>query len=287
MCKEKLILFSALFLYAMSIQIITSHKTGIVKQLKALYAYRHLIMVFALRDIRNKYSQTFMGLLWAVIQPLLTLIIFAFFFGVLLKVDTSPIPYPVFVFSGLIFWYHFSMLTNNSGIALIQAQDFINKIYFPKMVLMLAKAMSVLIEFALSLLLLFILMLLFDVSFSKNIIFLPVFLLYNTVIALSIGLWLSALTIRYRDLQHIIPYLIGFGIFITPVFFKSTLIPLGFQFLLYFNPLACVVQGARWAMWGDTLLETNYLWGLLPVFILFLSGLYYFLRTEDNIADII
>ena len=271
----------------MTEKIIKSGPSTLSAHLSAIYAYRHLVKVFAVREIKNKYAQTFMGLLWAIFQPFITLIVFAFFFGVLLKVNTSPIPYPVFVFSGLIFWYNFSSIANSSGMALIQSQEFINKIYFPKLILLFSKALSAFTEFVLSFILLFILILIYKVPLSFRILYFPVFIIYNAVIALSIGVWLSSLTIRYRDLQHIIPYLIGFGVFVTPVFFPATLIPANYHFLIYLNPIAGVVEGARWSLGCGAFPGFNYLWGLLPVALLLTSGLFYFFSVEDNLADII
>ena len=271
----------------MTEKIIKASPSTLSEHLSALYAYRHLIIVFASRDIKNKYAQTFMGLLWAVFQPLATLIVFAFFFGLLLKVNTSPIPYPVFVFSGLIFWYNFSAVASNSGAALIQAQEFISKIYFPKLILLFSKVVSAFTELALSFLLLLALMLIYKVPISYKILFFPLFIIYNAIIALSLGVWLSSLTIRFRDLQHIIPYLIGFGVFITPIFFPSTLIPSNYHFLIYINPMAGVVEGARWSLGFGASPSISYLWGLVPVALLLTSGLFYFFSVEDKLTDII
>lgn len=271
----------------MSTKIIKSTPTSLKEHLALLFAHRRLIFVFALRDVKKKYVQTYLGALWGVFQPLIALIVFTFFFGLLLKVDTSPLPYPVFVFSGLIFWNNFSSIANNSGTALLESQEFINKFYFPKLVLLFSKVISAFIEFVMSFMLLLLLMVIFKTPLSIKIVFLPLFILYNAVIALSIGIWLSSLTIRFRDLFQVIPYLIGFGIFVTPVFFPSTLIPDNFHFLIYINPIAGVIEGARWAMWGGTLPSLNYLWGLLPVFILLLGGLLYFFSVEDKLTDFI
>jgi len=222
-----------------------------------------------------------------MIQPLTGLLIFTFFFNYVVKVDTGGIPYPLFAFSGMISWYFFSSLMAQSGTSLMQSQYLIRKIYFPKLILPISKSLTCFAEFGISLLLLFAIMIITGYYPSINILFLPFFILLNLITGLAIGLWLSALTIRYRDFYHIIPYLINFGIWLTPVFYPATLIPHKIQFLIYFNPMAGIISGFRWSLLGGAPPSVNYLFSFAFVIIIFITGLYYFRKMETKIADLV
>ncbi|MDD3876384.1 MAG: ABC transporter permease [Bacteroidales bacterium] len=268
-------------------RLISSNGQNVGGYLRILFAHRNLIWVFALRDIKSKYAQTFLGTLWGFLQPLITLLIFSFFFGVLLKVNTGETPYICFVFTGLMFWYNFTAIVNSGSVSLLQSQELIKKIYFPKLTLVVSKAVVAFFEFLFMLLIMFFLMCIYGMSLRAHILILPALLLLNALTALSVAIWMSALTIKYRDLQHIMPYLIGFGIFVTPVFFPTTLIPKQFAFLIYINPLAGIVEWNRWAFMGGLLPPPEYIWGFVVVGLLLITGLWYFFRNEDNIADYI
>jgi len=255
--------------------------------LKKLLAYRALIYIFAVRDIKVQYTQTFMGVLWSLIQPLTGLLIFTFFFSYVIKVDTGGIPYPLFAFSGMISWYFFSSLIAQTGTSLMQSQYLIRKIYFPKLILPISKSLSCLVEFGISLSLLLLMMLIWGYKPGLNILWFPVIILFNIITGLSVGLWLSALTIRYRDFYHIIPYLINFGIWLTPVFYPATLIPSKLQFLIYFNPMAGIVGAYRWSLLGGQAPSVYYLYSLGIILIIFITGLYYFRKIENQIADLV
>lgn len=238
----------------------------------------------AIRDIKVQYAQTALGFLWSVIQPLTSLLIWTFFFDKLIDVDTGAIPYPLFAFTGMIGWYFFSHIFNHAGTSLVNSQDLIRKIYFPRIILPLSKVLVGMVEFSISLTLLFIMMLIMGVPPTINVLFLPFFILFNIITGLSFGIWLSALTIRYRDFQHIIPYLINLGIWLTPVFYPSTIIPKEYNFVLYINPMSAVIAGYRWCLFGGEL-SANYLYGFIPVVILLVTGFIYFRKSEATIAD--
>ena len=271
----------------MTKKIISSRKKVLDLDLRRLFSYRALIYVFASRDLKVQYSQTFLGILWSMIQPLTGLLIFTFFFNYVVKVDTGGIPYPLFAFSGMISWYFFSSLMAQSGTSLMQSQYLIRKIYFPKLILPISKSLTCFVEFSISLLLLFVIMMITGYYPSINILFLPFFILFNLMTGLAVGLWLSALTIRYRDFYHIIPYLINFGIWLTPVFYPATLIPHKIQFLIYFNPMAGIISGFRWSLLGGAPPSVYYLFSFGFVIIIFISGLYYFRKMETKIADLV
>jgi len=268
-------------------KIITSDKPGIWASLKRVIAYKRLIYTFAQRDLKIQYAQTLLGILWAVLRPLIGLLIYTLFFSYLLNVNTGTIPYPLFAFSGMVCWYFFSFLVSNSGTALRESQYMIKKIYFPKLILPFSKVLVGLIEFSIAFAILLCLMAAWGVFPGIMIILLPLVVVLNIVAGLSIGIWLSALTIRYRDFHHVIPYLVNFGIFLTPIFYPATLIPEKYYYIVYLNPMAGVVESMRWLLFSGSAPSVNFLWGFIPVFLLFFSGIYYFTKIENKIADIV
>jgi lipopolysaccharide transport system permease protein len=259
-------------------------QVSLIAYLREVWAVRHLIVTFAARDLKVQYAQTYLGLLWSVIQPLTGLIIFSFFFQrvIHLKLNT---PYSVFVFTGIMGWFYFTSLVGQAGIVLMNNQQLIKKIQFPRLVLPLSKALTGFIEFSISLVLLFILMLITGCSFSWHVIFLPLVILANAITGLSVGIWLSALTVRFRDLHHIIPYLVGFGIWLTPVFYPTTIVPKEFDFIYYFHPVANVIALYRWIFTGTEVNVAQIVVSISLALILFLSGLVFFIRNEKFIAE--
>lgn len=255
--------------------------------LSELIAYKDLFVTLAFRDVKVRYAQTFLGLLWAFLQPLITLLIFVIVFDKVIKVETGDIPYPLFVLAGMCGWNYFSFVTNQAGSSLIGAQAMIHKIYFPRLIIPLSKAVVGLIDFAVVMLLFFGMMAVYGVSPGINILFLPFFILITVISSLAAGIWLSALTIRYRDFQVIIPFLVQFGLYITPIAYPVNIIPGQYKWLFYLNPMTAVVQGFRWCLLGvDPPDMISYLsFGLM--ILLFISGLYYFRRTERIMADIL
>lgn len=241
----------------------------------------------ARRDLKIRYSQTFLGFLWAVIQPLTGLVIFTVFFERLIKIQTPGTPYTLFAFSGMVSWFFFSHIVHNAGISLVESQDLIRKVYFPRILLLFAKTLVGLVELGISLLLLLALMALLGRAVFWSILLLPLFVLANICVALSIAIWLSALTIRYRDFHHIIPYLLNFGIWLTPVFYPVTLIPPRLEWLMCVNPMAATISGFRWSLGVQTAPDQGYLVSFLPAAVLFASGFMYFRKIENEIADYI
>lgn len=265
----------------------SSDKKSLFANLWKVYQYRQLIVVFAARHIKSKYAQTFMGVLWSIFQPLTALVIFTFFFKTIIKLDTGVIPYSLFVFCGMISWYYFTFLVENGAESLKDAQSIIRKLYFPKLLLPLSKALAGLVDFAISLIILLVLMLILGFYPGINIIFLPIFILLNMITGLSIGIWLSVLSIRYVDMKIFIPYIISFGIWLTPVFYPPKIILNEFNFLIFMNPMAAVIAGYRWAILGDAIPSVYYAVSFIPVIILFVSGLMYFNKIEHKIVDIL
>lgn len=267
-------------------RIIQAEAAGLGAYLRRVWTYRRLVGVFALRDIRAQYAQTLLGVLWAVIKPLMALGIFTIFFGILVPLDDKiQVEYPLFAFSGMVAWYFFTYLITNVGTSVVNAQQLIARVYFPKLILPLAKTFAGLVDFGISMVLMVALMLLWGIRPGWEILLFPIVLLANILVGLSIGIWLSALTSRYRDFHHLLPYLVNFLIWLTPVFYPTTIIPEQYKYFLYANPMAGVIAGFRWTLLGDAIPSANYLIGLVPMLFLFLVGIWYFERVERDMVD--
>jgi|SRR5690606_264068 lipopolysaccharide transport system permease protein len=271
--------------------IVDASRRGFSLNLKELLEYRDLFLILAYRDFRVRYAQTFLGLTWAFLQPAATLLIFTVVFGRAVKVDTGGVPYPVFAITGMAAWTYFSFVLNQSGNSILGAQEMVKKIYFPRLVIPLSKAVVGFVDFLIAFAILFVLMVVYRVMPSGNLVFLPVFILLTVVSALAAGIWLSALTIRYRDFQHVVPFLVQFGLYATPIAYPSETIidnlPRWGTVLYYLNPMAGVVEGFRWSVLGGSPPnEFAYLsFGVMA--LLFISALIYFKRVERVMADIV
>ncbi len=267
--------------------IISSKPDTLAQYLSKLWRFRSLIITFARRDLQIKYAQTFLGIFWILVQPLPNIIIFSFFFGMLIKVDTGKLPYPVFALIGMVGWNYFTNLTSGIGNSLIEAQHILKKMYFPKIILPLSRVLVGGVDFLVAFVLIIVAMLLFSVFPGWTIIFFPFFFLLNILTGFCIGIWITSLTFRYRDFQHIAPAVIGFAIWLTPVFYPLTIIPERFSSFMYLNPMAFVIEGYRFSLVGDKAPSPYFLISLIPVLLLFAVGLWYFRRVEDEIADYI
>lgn len=267
-------------------RVIQAGAPGLLAYLKRVWAYRRLILVFAMRDLRAQYAQTVLGILWAVIKPLVSLAIFSVFFGVLVPLDDKiQVEYPLFAFAGMVSWYYFTFLVTNAGTSVAHAQQLISRVYFPKLVLPLAKALSGLVDLGISMVLMVVLMVIWGRFPTVNLVYFPVFLALNIMVGLSVGIWLAALTTRYRDFHHLLPYLVNFLIWLTPVFYPTTIVPAQYQHFLYANPMAGVIAGFRWTLLGDVPPAPQYWIGFVPVLLLFVAGLWYFERVERDMVD--
>lgn len=269
-------------------KITANSSLSLLMYIKKIYTYKALFLMFAQRDLRVKYSQTLAGLLWALVQPVAGLLLFNFFFGKLLNIGTIGTPYyPLFAFTGMIGWYYFSYIVAYSGTSLIESQHLMKKMYFPKLILPISKALSGLTEFVIWLVILIVLMIIYKTSPSIKLIFFPFFVLMNIFTGLTIGIWLSSITFRYRDLIQIIPYMVGFSIFVTPVFYPVSLIPQSFHYLIYLNPVAGVIEGYRWCILPGYHFSILYFGGFLLMLLILISSLLYFKKIENKIVDVI
>lgn len=265
--------------------IINNKASSFGEYLRSIYQYRQLIVSFTKRDLKARFVQTKLGVLWIVIQPLIALTIFTVFFDKLIQLETGNVPYVAFAFSGMTVWYFFTNMVNNAGTSLLQSQELIRKVYFPKIILPFSKMLVATIEFFVAFSLLIIIMLITKVEFSPNIFFLPVVILMTLLVGSCVAIWLNVLTIKKRDLQHLIPYMTNFGIWVTPVFYPTTLIPEAFrEYIYYVNPIATTIDFLRTLLF-DLPFNWMYCLSFVPVFILLIAGIRTFKNIERNLVD--
>lgn len=266
------------------VKIITPNSPGIAEYWREMVKYKSLILVFAQQEIKTMYAQTYFGLLWSVFRPLITLTIFSIIFNFFLKVPTEN-PYYIFAFAGMIAWNFFSQISNNAATAILSKQNLIRKMYFPKLILPLSKVLVAGVDFSVSLAILFLMMVYEGDMFGWNILSLPFFVMLNVMCGLMIALWMSSLNIRFRDLHQIIPAIIGIAIWVTPVFYPTTVIPDGYEVFLYANPMAGIIKGYRFALLGETFPEWQYWVAISITSALTLIGAWYLTQTEDKMVD--
>ena len=257
-------------------------------RLGELWEYRELLYFLVWRDIKVRYKQTALGAAWAILQPVLTMMVFSVFFGRLAKVPSDGIPYPVFVYAALIPWQLFSYALSESANSLVSSQNLIQKVYFPRLVIPIAGVLAGLVDFAIAFVVLLGMMAYYGIRPTAAILVLPVFIVFAVAAALAVGLWLSALNVRFRDVRYTIPFLTQFWMFATPVAYPSSLVPEKWRALYGLNPMAGVVEGFRWALLGKSTSPGPLLWvSVAAVILLLIGGLAYFRRMEKTFADIV
>ena len=215
-----------------------------------LWNYRELLYFLAWRDILVRYKQTVIGVAWAVIRPLLTMAILTFIFGGIAKLDPGNVPYPILVFCGMLPWQFFSSALAESSRSLVSNQAMISKVFFPRLIVPAASVVTALVDFLISAVLLVLLMAYYGVTPSWNVLYLPLFMVLCFAAAFGAGVWISALMVRYRDFRFIVPFIVQFGLYISPVGMKTTVIPEQWQLLYSLNPMVGVIDGFRWAILG-------------------------------------
>jgi len=257
--------------------------------LREVWECRELIWFLALRDISARYKQTIAGVGWALIQPIMTMLVFTAVFGRVVKVPSDGFHYPVFCFAGMMPWQYFSSVVTSSSGSLLKNVHLLTKVHFPRLAIPFAATIPPLVDLGASFLVLFALMGHFDMELSWRIAYLPIFLLLALVTALGVGLWLAALSVEYRDIQHILPFIMQMLMFASPVVYSVNLVPLEYRPLLGLNPIAGVITGFRWALLGHTGAQRFPMLTLSAVMavLLLISGAYYFRRVERTFADVV
>jgi lipopolysaccharide transport system permease protein len=262
---------------------------GLVQlKLGEVWAYRELLFFLIWRDVKVRYKQTALGAAWAILQPVMTMVVFSVFFGRRAKMPSDGIPYPVFAFATLLPWQLFAYALSESSNSLVSNQNLITKVYFPRLVVPIAAVLAGLVDFAIAFVVLLGLMWYYGIVPTDAIVLLPFFALLAIATALSVGLWLSSLNVKYRDVRYTIAFLAQLWLFATPVAYPSSLVPEKWRALFGLNPMAGVVEGFRWALLGKAegpgpLLAVS----VVAVAILLIGGLMYFRQTERTFADLV
>lgn len=256
--------------------------------LREVWEYRELLYFLALRDVKIRYKQSVLGAAWAIIQPLTAMVIFSVVFGQLAKLPSDGVPYPLFAYSALLPWNLFSGALQRSTQSVVGSQNLITKVYFPRLLIPLSSTLAVLVDFAVAFVILIGLMLYYGQALTVNVLALPFFIFSALLTAVAIGLWLSALNARYRDVGHAIPFLIQAWMYATPVAYATSLIPPQWRLLYALNPMVGVIEGFRWALLGAgetpgpmIAISTG------ATLILLFTGALYFRRSERTLADVV
>ena len=253
-----------------------------------LWKYRELLYFLVWRDIKVRYKQTALGAAWAVLQPVLTMVVFSVFFGRLAQMPSDGLPYPLFAYSALLPWQLFAFALSESGNSLVANQRLITKVYFPRLVIPIAAVLAGLVDFAIAFLVLLGMMVYYQVVPTLAVLLLPLFLLLVLATALAVGLWLSALNVQYRDVRYVIPFLTQFWLFLTPIAYPSSLVPEWLRPLYALNPMVGVVEGFRWALLGTQNNAGALVFiSAIVVVLLLIGGLLYFRRMEKTFADLV
>ena len=256
--------------------------------LNELWRYRELLYFLSWRDIKVRYKQTALGVLWAILQPLLTMVVFSIFFGKLAKVPSDGVPYPIFAFAALVPWTIFVNALTQSSNSLVQSANLLKKVYFPRLLIPMSSVLAGAVDFVFAFIVLVAMMLYYGVVPTVNVLWLPFFLILTCGTALGVGLWLSAMNVKFRDVRYTVPFLTQFWLFATPIAYPSSLLPDPWRTLYGFNPMAGVVEGFRWALLGTQAAPGPMILVSVGVACLVLmTGLYYFRRLERTFADIV
>jgi len=253
-----------------------------------LWAYRELLYFFVWRDIKIRYKQTAIGAAWAVLQPLLAMAVFTLFFGRLAHMSSEGLPYQVFSYCGLLPWMYFAAALQNSTNSIVDNQRLVTKVYFPRLALPIASVFAALVDLAISFVMFAALMIYFRVQPSRTIVWFPAFLALAVLTAMGVGLWLSALNAIYRDVRYVLPFLIQFWLFASPVVYSSSIVPAKWRWLYGLNPMAGVIEGFRWSLTGHGEPPGRMvIVSAAAVIAILFGGIAYFQKMDTTIADVV
>jgi len=252
-----------------------------------LWRYRELFVFLAWRDILVRYKQTVFGVLWAVLRPFLTMVVFTIVFGKIAKLPSGGAPYPILVYAAMLPWQFFSSAFSEASNSLIGNTNLLTKIYFPRIIMPTSTVIVALVDFFIALGILAVLMVFYRYAPSWNILTLPVFILLAFLTAMGAGLYITALNVKYRDFRYVVPFIVQFGLYISPVGFSSDVVPDKWRLLYAVNPMVGVIDGFRWAILGRSLHIQSFVLSVGVSIGLFILGLWYFRKTERTFADVI
>lgn len=254
---------------------------------RELWVYRELLYFLTWRDIKVRYKQTVLGIAWAIIQPFFMMVVFSLFFAKFIKVSHEGIPYPLFTYAALLPWMLFSEGISRSSNSIIQNANLVRKVYFPRLVMPISGILSTLVDFIFAFVIFVGMMFYFGFLPTIRILLLPVFLVLALITTLAVGLWLSAINVKYRDVNYAIPFLMQFWFFASPVVYSSSSLPKTWEALYGLNPMVGVIEGFRWVLLGGEPPNSLMLVSIMIIFVILISGAFYFRRTEKIFADVI
>src|SRR5450759_1708665 len=255
---------------------------------KDIWRYRELFYFLAWRDILVRYKQTAIGVAWALIRPFLSMVVFTVVFGKLAKLPSEGVPYPIMVFAAMLPWQFFSSALSEASISLIGNANLISKVYFPRLIIPASSVITSFVDFLISALILIGLMVWYQFIPSWRLLTLPFFIAVVIAVSIGVGLWLTALNVKYRDFRYIVPFIVQFGLYLSPVGFSSSIVPDRWRLLYSLNPMVGVIDGFRWAILGGDvkIYWPGFFLSLVLVFVLFVIGIWYFRKTEKTFADV-
>jgi lipopolysaccharide transport system permease protein len=262
---------------------------SIFVRMRELWEYRELIYFLMWRDIKVRYKQTALGAAWAILQPFFTMVVFSLFFGRLAKVPSDGIPYPIFAYAALVPWTFFAHALTMSSNSLVTSANLVKKVYFPRLALPLSTVFAGAVDFAIAFAVLLLMMLYYGIVPTMNVVWLPFFVLLAAVTSLGVGLWLSAVNVKFRDVRHTLPFITQFWLFATPIAYPSSLLSEPWRTVYGLNPMVGVVEGFRWALLGTQAGSPGFmiLVSSLAALAILIGGVIYFERMEKIFADII
>jgi lipopolysaccharide transport system permease protein len=259
-----------------------------VLDFRSFWEYRELLYFFCWRDIKVRYKQTILGAAWALLQPFMTMLVFSVIFGRLAKMPSEGVPYPIFAYCGLLPWQLFAFALSETSNSLVGQAHLLTKVYFPRLIVPVAGLLTGLVDFAIAFVLLIVMMVYYRLPIHSTVLVIPFLLLFAIVSSLGVGLWLSALSVKYRDVRHVLPFITQFWLYATPVAYPSSLVPHKWRFLMGINPMSGVVEGFRWALLGTAQVDLRLMAvSVLSVLIILAGGVVYFDRMENTFADLV
>lgn len=267
--------------------LIRSEEAGVQLNLSELWHYRELLYFLTLRDIKVRYKQTLMGVAWVIIQPLTTVLIFTLVFNRFVRLDTGSLPYPLFALSGLLLWLFFANAVTNSTHSLVSNANLITKVYFPRMFIPAASVGAGLVDLGVAFLLLIVLCFYYGVALTVNILLLPLFVLMMALLALGVGLLSAAVTVKYRDLRHALPFIIQLWMFASPVIYPTSIVPERWKWLVIINPIAGIIEGFRASLTGRHFDWVQVSISAVITLAVLVGSVYVFRRFEDTFADVV
>jgi lipopolysaccharide transport system permease protein len=273
---------------AVPVTIIEPARGWLSLNLHEIWAYHELVYFLIWRDVKVRYKQTVIGAIWVILQPLMTMVVFTLVFNRIAKISSDGLPYPIFAYAALLPWNLFAGALNRSGNSLVGQSNLISKVYFPRLIIPLSATVSGVVDFAIAFVILIAMMVWYGIAPNWGVLALPLFILLALAAAFSVGLWLSALNVRYRDVGYALPFLVQLWLFASPVAYPTSVVPEQWQFLYSLNPMAGVIEGFRWALLGKAQPDFGVIAvsGAAVIAVLF-GGLVYFKRTERTFADVV